>query len=146
MIKARTRVRVTYSRPSTESEPSAHTYLVQQIGAGLPERVVRLSPSGDDADLPLQRVVHGGQADGDDVVSVVDGVIELEQRNVVAVGLRQHVAELRVQLDALHLERLRLQRLQDLGGNDSITSFSRGHETLFLPRPCPLCRTRPDVP
>ena len=43
-------------------------HLVEQIGSGLAEGVVRLAPSGDDADLALQRVVHRRQADRDDVV------------------------------------------------------------------------------
>ena len=38
-------------------------------------------------------------------------MIELEEGDVVAVGLRQHVAEVGVQDDLLHLERLGLQRL-----------------------------------
>ena len=51
----------------------ARTHLVEQIGAGLAERVVRLAPAGDDADLALERVVHRGQADRDDVVPLVKG-------------------------------------------------------------------------
>ena len=45
-------------------------HLVEEIRAGLAERVVRLPPAGDDADLALERVVHRGQADGNDVVPV----------------------------------------------------------------------------
>ena len=54
-------------------EARTRTHLVEQIGAGLAERVVRLAPAGDDADLALQRVVHRRQADGDDVVPLTNG-------------------------------------------------------------------------
>ena len=45
-------------------------HLVEQIGSGLAEGVVRLAPSGDDADLALQRVVHRRQADRNDIVPI----------------------------------------------------------------------------
>ena len=41
-------------------------------------------------------------------------MVELEESDVVAVGLRQHVSEVGVQDDLVHLERLGLQRLLHL--------------------------------
>ena len=52
------------------------SHLVEQIGSGLAEGVVRLAPSGDDADLALQRVVHRRQADRDYVVPLRNGFIK----------------------------------------------------------------------
>ncbi len=89
-------------------------HLVQQVGAGLSERVVRLAPARHHPDLALQRVLPGRQADGDDIFSVVDGSVEPQEGHVKPVGLGQHVPEVRVQGDARHGERLRVEGLGDL--------------------------------
>ena len=47
-------------------------------------------------------------------IPVVNRVVELQESDVVAVRLRQHVAEVGVQDDLVHLERLGLQRLLHL--------------------------------
>ena len=54
-------------------------HLVEQICAGLAEGVVRLAPSGDDAQLPLEglREVRG-EADGRDLGREVDGSVNLQ--------------------------------------------------------------------
>ena len=47
-------------------------------------------------------------------VPIVHGVVELQEGNVISVRLRQHVAEVWVQDDLVHLERLGLERLLHL--------------------------------
>ena len=52
-----------------------------------------------------------GQADGDDVVLVEDRMVELEQSDVEPVRLREHVPEVGMQRDGLHVEGFGVQRL-----------------------------------
>ena len=55
-------------------------------------------------------------------------MVQLEEGHVVAVGLRQHVAELGVEGDVLHFEGLRVEGLLVLQEENDKVSTRRGEE------------------
>merc|ERR1711892_1521345 len=71
-----------------------HQHFMQDVSPSLAKRVVSLAPTCHHPNLAGERNVPGRQADGDDVVLVEDGPVQVQESNVEPVWLCQHVSKI----------------------------------------------------